>query len=128
MSITFTALPADADQPGLPELTVGTANAYALLRLLGLMPPDGRQINVFGLTVVEGAGEGELDAADFLGRVLLAQALLDAGSTDAVGEPAYSVGNVTYCGRRPGYLAEKLGILADIAAWAVQHQAMMRWY
>lgn len=130
MSITFAPFFADDRDfdADLPDLNVSIHNGYALLAMLGLMPQEGQEVDVFGLTVIAQAGYGEVDAADFAGRVLIAQALLDSGSCDAQGTPTYTVGNITYCGREPGYLAVRLGILADIAAWAVRHQARMRWF
>lgn len=125
MSITFSPLiPACDDRL---ELNMANVNAHALLAVLGLTPPDGEDIDLPGCLVSEYGGYGEIDPILLQGRILIAQALLDAGSTDAEGVPAFTEGNYTYCGRRPGYLADKLAILAGITAWAIEHQVKVRW-
>jgi hypothetical protein len=115
MSITFTTT------HGGPELNVANGNAVDLLQLLGL-PAE---------------AWGEAPAEDFLGRVLMAQALLDVATDDEHGRPevfdeqgdlfGVTVGQVIWCGRRPGYLAERLAELHQIAHWANQFSAEVQW-
>jgi hypothetical protein len=106
MSVTFTSA------AGSPTLNVANGNAAELFELLGL----------------EFDGDyGEATAEDFLGRVLIAQALVGVAFDDENGRPTFSEGLETWCGRRPGYLAEKLAILHRIATWAVEHKAMVWW-
>lgn len=106
MSITFTT----AANHG-PTLNLSNGNAAQILDLLGLpVEPD-----------------GTAPAEDFLGRVLLAQALAGHAADDTRGRPAVREGNWTECGRRPGYLAEKLTELHQIATWASKHYVPVWW-
>lgn len=116
MSITF--FPTTGIHDDYPELNVSSANAYALFDLLGLGPDEsGADLGFDG---------GELPAADFLGRVLLAQAMI-AATNDEEGTPSFHDGNFIYSGRRPGYLAEKLAVLHTIATWAADRDATVAW-
>lgn len=103
MSITIRA-----DQAGTPEVNMHNGNAARVLDLLGIAW-DGDL--------------GEATAEDFLGRVLLAQAL--AGDDEGV--PAIEDGRWHVGGRRPGYLAGTLTELADIAEWARRAGAAVVW-
>lgn len=93
-------------------VNVNSRNGADLLALLGL-EFDGD----FGGTTAE----------DFLGRVLLAQALLDVATDDVHGRPVVTEYRWTTGGRRPGYLAEKLAELHDVAQWAAAHHAEVQW-
>lgn len=105
MSITFhTPL-------GGPELNVANGNAVDLFELLGLPVEEW----------------GEAPAEDLLGRLLIAQALLDVASDDEHGRPDVTDGRHTFCGRRPGYLADRLAELQKIATWAHQHHVPVVW-
>ncbi|QBI56821.1 hypothetical protein [Streptomonospora litoralis] len=127
MSVTF--FPEDHDEDG-PDLAVSNANAATLLRLLGLRPeqhadaPDA--VGPLGI-VLHDELAGIAPAEDILGRVLTATALLDVATDDANGRPMVRDGNVIDCGRRPGYLAERLQQLAEVAAWARDHGAAVVW-
>jgi hypothetical protein len=97
MSVTITAATITADgvldltsRPGVPQLNLNDGNAAELFDLLGLQF-DG--------------DFGEAPAADLLGRVLLAQALLDVATDNEHGRPGYAEGHWNTCGRRPGYNA-----------------------
>ena len=107
MSITITA-----DQAGAPEVNMHNGNAATVLDLLGITC-DG--------------DFGETTAEDFLGRVLLAQALMDVTYDDQQGLPASSDGRWHVGGRRPGYLAEKLTELRDVAEWATRAGVAVVW-
>ncbi len=119
MSITITAATITSDgildltsRPGVPELNINGGNAAELFNLLGL----------------EFDGDfGETPAEDFLGRVLLAQALLDVTTDDGHGRPGHTEGRWTTCGRRPGYLADRLTQLHQLATWAHEHDAVVAW-
>lgn len=111
MSITF----APALRGNRPEVNLANGNAAALLDLLGLRPEDAYDM------------WGEADAADFLGRVLLALALLDVTTDDVHGKPAVTERNWTDCGRRHGYLAEKLAELHEVGQWAAAHHTQVVW-
>jgi hypothetical protein len=107
MSINFAAAVA-----GGPQVNLANGNAAQVFHLLGL----------------EFDGDfGEAPGQDFLGRVLLAQALLDA-SADQGEIPAHQVGRVVEWGRRAGYLADKLADLRTVANWAVRQHAEVVWY
>jgi hypothetical protein len=107
MSITFA--PATV---GGPTVNMANGNAAQVIDLLGLTY-DG--------------DFGELAAEDFLGRVLLAQALSDVTFDDVNGRPAVREGNWIDCGRRPDYLVERLAELQKIATWAHERNAVVVW-
>lgn len=107
MSITFT--PTGIHNG--PQVNVSNTNAVLLLGLLGL-PAD---------------PDGECPAEDFLGRVLVAQALQDTVCDDQRGTLSHTEGRVTWVGRRPGYIAERLADLHTLATWAVQHSGQVVW-
>lgn len=107
MSITFATTAA-----GGPQVNLSNQNAAQLLDLLGL-PWDGDW--------------AEAPAEDILGRVLLAQALLPAATDDGHGQPTVVERNWIDCGRRPGYLADKLAELHQIATWAHERRAAVMW-
>jgi hypothetical protein len=89
---------------------------------------DGNAAQVFDLLGLHYDGDvGETSAEDLLGRVLLAQALLDVTADDEDGRPEVSVGRLIECGRRPGYLAEKLSEVHAIATWAHERQLAVWW-
>lgn len=86
-----------------------TATPPNILRLLGL---------------IEVGSWGSVAADDFLGRVLLAQAMLgDDGGRDAV-----RAGNWIACGRSPGYLTDRLAELEEIATWALYRSVAVQWH
>ena len=121
MSVTFTAgtptvldgYTAVVTHTGAPELTLANGNAADLLQLLGYPTGDGC---------------GEADPADFTGRVLVAQALLDVATDDTNGRSEVTDGCWTDGGRRPGYLADRLNLLAGIARWAAEHDGVVVWH
>lgn len=106
MSTTFTTT------LGGPELNLHNGNTRTVLELLGLPAEE---------------PWGDAPAEDFLGRVLIAQGLLDVTTDDEHGRPAVTDGRVTYGGRNPGRLAQVLAELQDIASWAHQHHADVTW-
>ncbi len=117
MSITFSAT---ADRA--PQVNMNNGNAAAVLGLLGY---GTEQAEVLGQPVYY--GEGEAAAEDFLGRTLLALALVDAASDDETGRPAVQDGNWWPGGRRPGYLAGRLAELHELGLWARRCEATVFW-
>lgn len=107
MSITITPTLA-----GGPTVNMANGNAAQVFDLLGL---------------TFNGDYGDTSAEDFLGRVLLAQALLDTTTDDTVGRPAVVGRNWIDWERRPGYLAEKLALLHEIATWAHERHTTIRW-
>jgi hypothetical protein len=105
MSINFAAA-----LPGGPVLNVANGNAARLFELLGL----GEE------------WDGEVPAEDFLGRCLLAHALLDIAG-DEQGRPDVHDGRFVECGYPPGYLAGRLVELHGIAEWAHHHHVPVVW-
>ena len=77
-----------------------------------------------GIDLEEWGWCGSLPAEDFLGRVLLALAIQPADEGIPVHETTVP-GQVRWieCGRRPGYIQERLAQLHDLAQWAVAHDA-----
>lgn len=118
MSITITAATIGRDgyldcttRPGVPTVNLCGGNAAQLFSLLGL----------------EYNGDfGEATPTDFLGRVLLATALVGAAADDA-GRPAITGGRWTQGARGPGYLARRLHDLQEVAEWARGHDATVVW-
>lgn len=70
---------------------------------------------------------GECQPDDFFGRVMLAQAI---APTDA-GVPAYTAPGrgvqMIHCGRRPGYLADRLIVLSELAQWCRTQDRAVVW-
>ncbi|WP_082921137.1 MULTISPECIES: hypothetical protein [unclassified Rhodococcus (in: high G+C Gram-positive bacteria)] len=99
-----------SDGEDVPDLNVSNANAATLLDVLGF----------------SGECSGACSAEDFLGRVLTAEAL----SPQDAGVPAHQVGaspRVIDCGRRAGYIQERLEELRVIAEWARAHDRRVQW-
>ena len=73
-----------------------------------------------GIDLEEWGWAGEMDAQEFLGRVLLALAL----EPEDAGIPPHEVPTggprLIECGRREGYLQERLGHLHDLAQHAIR--------
>lgn len=106
MSITITP-----NAAGSPKVNMANGNAAQVFDLLGLTF-DGDW--------------GTTTGPDFLGRVLLALALIDT-TTDGAGRPEVVDGRWTSGARRPGYLADRLAELHDLAVWAVERGADVDW-
>lgn len=106
MSITFTT-----PHRGGPGLNMASGNAADLLELLGL----------------RGQWVGEAPAEDILGRCLIAQALLGVATDDGHGRGDVTDGRIVSCGRPPGYLADRLAELREIATWAHHHHLPVVW-
>jgi hypothetical protein len=105
---TITVVTADGDDA--PSANMSNANARILLDLLGL------------------AGEdcGDCPADDFMGRVLVADALSPADE----GVPVHDVASsprVIECGRRPGYIQSQLDQLREVAAWSAAKGRDVQW-
>ena len=122
MSVTFTAasrtfsVEFNADVirslPAAEELSVNMSNSNAA-----------HVCDALGIDLAEWGWCGSLGAEDFLGRVLMALAVLPVDA----GVPAHEVpgpgARVVECGRSEGYAQERLGQLRELADWAVAHQA-----
>ncbi len=133
MSVTFRVRPDRIRLGGVdePTLNVSNANARTLLRALGLVPELGAAAvatathdqkhdpsNVDYL-------DGECDSSDLLGRVDLALALAPADA----GLPWHALDTrTTECGRRPGWLQDRLGELRGIAVYAHTRRRRVDWY
>lgn len=70
---------------------------------------------------------GSLPAVDFLGRVLMALAVLPVDAGVPVHELPREPGQVRWieCGRPEGYAQQRLGQLRELADWAVAHNAVV---
>lgn len=70
---------------------------------------------------------GEDGAESFLGRVLTALAIAPVDE----GVPAHDLpgpgAQVVECGRRAGYLQERLAVLHEVALWAVERGRCVQW-
>lgn len=99
-----------------PELNMSETNAHKVLEALSLEPA------------------GELSAESFTGLVLFALAVLpkdeglpsyDDSSYDAAGERVGA--QFIVCGRREGYIQEKLEELRTIGNWAIENKTTVYW-
>lgn len=91
-----------------PVVNMANANAARVLETLGY--PD------------EELG-GDEEAEVFFGAVLLASGLTPYDE----GIPAHQEGNVIDCGRRPGYLQDRLDELRELASWCYQRGRRVQW-
>jgi len=131
MSVSFMARRDPAELAELCEpLNVSNANAAKLLELLGLRE-DAEPVGEFlGGLPLYGELAGECPGADFLGRVLTATALLDTVTEDytpPVTDTLRGGATVVHCGRRPGYLADRLAALETIARAAADGGGTVVW-
>ncbi len=96
-----------------PDLNVSNANAKLLLDVLG-----------YAADIEAGEYSGVADSEEFLGRILtaLAVAPADAGAPWHRTTPRF-----IECGRRPGYLQEKLHALHEIALWCRDNRRRIQW-
>lgn len=101
-----------------PELNVSNANAATLLDVLGIGVPSGEDEET-----AEDRYCGVMAAEDFLGRVLIAQAL---SPVDA-GVPATRSGNWVDGGRAEGYVNDRLDRLRTVASRAVELGVPVTW-
>lgn len=101
-----------------PDLNVSNTNAMHLLELLGLPSEQDEWGSLSGATSAE----------DFLGRVLLAQAVspADAGvaATSEVGEGGATLIDM---GRPAGYSEDRLTSLRELADFAVDRGRTVQW-
>lgn len=110
MSVQFTL----AERPDLDDPCFHNAGAKDVLVLMGYAVDDD------GMCGVE---EAEL----FIGRALLASALLEQASADQVGWPGSWEGRVFHGGRSPGYLADRLSQLVELGLRARKEGAKVSW-
>src|SRR5690606_18392889 len=99
-----------------PSGNVSNVNARLLLDALGFGGHD---------EPVDLCGQSTPD--DFLGRVLLAEAVSPVDE----GVPAHALpgpgASVVDCDRHPGYLGERLAQLRAVADWCGRHRRTVRW-
>jgi hypothetical protein len=114
MSVTFFA-PDAQDQTSDLEINVSNANAAFILDALG-----------YAESVTEGELFGETSGEDFLGRVMVALGLAPADEGRPSPPDADHV-TVVDCGRRPGYLQEKLDMLRELGDAAKGFGSMVVW-
>jgi hypothetical protein len=92
---------------------MANTNAFRLLEVLGVVGEEWC---------------GEFDPEDLLGRILVAQAVYP-GDPGALPETSHGVQGATlvYCGRKAGYVEEKLGALVDVVEYAQTHGLKVQW-
>lgn len=121
MSITFYAAQETEDAEGRIismvealdafEVNVSNSNAFALLDRLG----------------IEADYCGSMAAEDFLGRAMVANVgRLDDG-IDSTTERGRGGATVIDCGLRPGYYADRMTSLAELASKAAAHGYLVAW-
>lgn len=96
-----------------PELNVSNTNADEILSYLGLATSEGFSEYC----------AGTMPAQDFLGRVLMAEALAPEKS----GLVTMQIENVVYCGRPDNYMAARFAKLREIAEWAIANDRSVSW-
>lgn len=95
-------------------------NAADVLRVLGLIQP-GQDADVL-LPEVETVGERP--AEDFLGRIMIAQAV----APESAEQIAHTEGGRWHVsGRDAGYIQRTLDQLAEVADWAAKHERTVCW-
>lgn len=99
-----------------PEVNLTTTNSLHLLGLLGIEAEDGEH------------PVGSMPAQDFLGRVLIAQAVnpVDAGQpvTESTAESGMKIID---CGRNEGYSDHRLAELREIAEFGLDRGRDIQW-
>lgn len=101
-----------------PEVNVSNTNAMHLLGLLGFPSQSDEDGSLCGSTTAE----------DFLGRVLLAQAVNPSDAGVPVTETVGQGGAVLIAmGRRVGYSDDRLAELRDLADFAVDRGRDVQW-
>lgn len=132
MSVTFTApnQPTDDDGMGVFDANFSNVNAVRIAESLGFRLDPDHDGDLFG----------EMDAAKFLGHVLVALAIAPADE----GMPAFELSPGDSAGifgvvqeggprfiqgaRRPGYLQDRLRELHALAEWAVANNQPVQWH
>lgn len=102
----------DEDALGLSEVNMCNANAHHILTLLGVTPGEDMC--------------GVLDAEDFLGRVLIAQAVAPSDAGTPTHQDA-RMGTLIHGGRPAGYTERVLGELRIIAETAHRNGKVVAW-
>jgi len=97
-----------------PEVNLSNTNADEVLSYLGLATGD----SDFADYCV-----GTMPAEEFLGRVLMAEALVPEKS----GLTTMQIENVVYCGRPDDYLATRFAKLREVAEWAISNNRSVSW-
>lgn len=104
-------------------LNLNNQNAADILRVLGLVEP-GQDADIINPEV---RWCGELPAADFLGRIMVAQAI-SPESAEKIGYEKPGPGAIMFeSGREAGYIQKKLAELAEVADWAAKHERTVCW-
>lgn len=116
-SIEWNGNDEDAVWDNAPGINVSNSNAAALLEVLGL--PTNPWDTPEGFEYPTGQ--------DFLGRVLLALGLVPADAGVPAHAPNPERPNFIDCGRREGYLQERLGQLRELADYAIAHNRRIDW-
>lgn len=96
-----------------PEVQMSNSNAATLLEVLGLA--EGEDFSDYCT--------GSVDAIDFKGRILMAQALNPADE----GTDTIALGNMVDCGRPFGYTDSKLSGLMEVAEFALANNLKVVW-
>lgn len=116
MSVTFSVYFKATGMFDGPEVNMANGNAAYMAGLLGIERDE------------DGCLFGEMDAEDFLGRVVLARGLSvgDPGvpQTETRGERGALFID---CGRHEGYADQRLIDLEEVAHYAVDHAATVAW-
>jgi hypothetical protein len=109
-----------------PEVNVSNGNAIGILQALGLAPEV--QEGPFGPMAMDACGG--LEAQDFLGRVLMAQALSvgDPGRPQEVsGGPGTGQARMVACGTSAGYIDGRFAELREVAEWCLAKGRKVQW-
>lgn len=109
----------------VPTMNLANGNAASVLGALNLVSPGCAMArDPFGTDELAGFA----DAEQVLGAALtyLAVEPEDAGLASHLVNPEGPM-EVIDCGRRPGYLQEKLRTVAEIATWARDHGRRFEW-
>lgn len=105
------------DDPA-PDVNVSNANAVPLLRLLGLpVDLEDEEVELCGTATAE----------DFLGRIMMAQAVSPSDACMPATEEQGEGMLLVWCGRRVGYSDDRLVALRELADFAVSRGKTIQW-
>lgn len=105
----------------VPCVNMANSNAVEVLDALGLIERDSTG------SIIE--REQMLSGQDFLGRIMLAEALAPVSAhRPSMTVPSDGSGaTMVHCARREGYLQDRLVALREVAEWAIKHGQQVTW-
>lgn len=108
-----------------PSINMSNTNSLDLFDALGL---NTCSVDAYGKTIVESPWDGgSVPAADFMGRVLLAMAVMQSDSGQSEIGRVESASDVI-CAQRLGYVNGRLADMHQLAEFAVARSLPVNWF